>query len=168
MARAPHCWCLQKGSPCHHITNPKGTAAPLEQEKREQHRSPPHGQRGAALHNGTGDGSLPSSAVKGNDHIKKGNPLNINTRIILHIIQGTCDSSLAAIVSHSCKRCSLRALPKEAQAVCKDCGTILRLGFHHEAVVSVISTKFINNQVEMCMWVTITFLRRHLGLPVIH
>lgn len=49
------------------------------------------GQCGSALHNGKGDGSLPSSAVKGNDHIKKGNPLNINTRINLHIIQNAGD-----------------------------------------------------------------------------
>lgn len=70
------------------------------------------------------DGSLPSSAVKGNYHIRKGNPLNINTRINLHIMQSPGDSFLQSLFLTHGKAASLGPYHpgKKAQDVCNGWG----------------------------------------------
>lgn len=102
------------------------------------------------------DGSLPSSAVKGNYHIRKGNPLNINTIINMCIMQSPGDSCLQLLFLTHGKAACFRPYHsgKKSQDVCEGWGQFWDWSF---AISLLNSTKFIIKQVELCIWVISIF-----------
>lgn len=149
MAGASHCWSLWDDSPWHH-TMKLGEQRAGSRPSTPKMPSPwPVQCSPAQLQR---DGSLPSSAVKGNYHIRKGNPLNINTRINLHIIQSPGDSCLQPLFLTHGKAAHLGPYHsgKKAQDVCKGWGQFWDWSF----AISLLNVQslLLNRWSHACGW----------------